>query len=107
MATRDQTNTFTADNIGNPDAVFVDNFDEYGSSSGIRKVKIWENAAANTTSYIVHEPLQTSPGVTVPVGESYTFTKSGGGCYGCREIAGYVETVDVASATFAKQEIAL
>jgi hypothetical protein len=94
---QDQTRTFTADNIGNPEPVTI-------QGEGTRTVKIWENAKANTTSFIVREPNMTSPGVTISVGGDYIFRKPGRGPYGCGDIAGYVETVDAASAIFAQKE---
>jgi hypothetical protein len=70
----------------------------------MRAVKIWEDAKANTTSFKVREPNMTSPGVTIPIGGEYVFRKPGRGPYLCGDVAGYVETIDAASATFAQKE---
>lgn len=94
----DQTRTFTVDNAGNPEPVTL-------QAGGSKAVRIYENAAAGTTAFIVHEPRMTSPGITVPAGGIYVFHCNSGRYYDCGEIAGYVETVDAASAVFAQQEI--
>lgn len=94
----DQSSTFIADNAGNPEPVTL-------LSGGARAVKIFENAGANTTSFIVHEPRMTSPGITIPNGGSYIFHCNSGRFYNCGEIAGYIETVEAGSAVFAQQEL--
>jgi hypothetical protein len=88
-----KTNTFTVDNVGNPEAVTAD--------IACSKITVREQGAAGTTDYNVRAPSMTDAVYRKVAGESTVFQAPPGVLFQPGDAVGYLETLS-GSVTFSK-----